>query len=276
MRRRELLTLAAGTLATAAGCLESSDGAGPTATQTPSETPTATDSEDAAVSDVAVDSLQPGLIELGTPDSISVFGDDRQFLFLDVTPESGGGPDPSAFAFVLDGETYTPIEETRRIWRRYNEGEGAEYAPNLAGWLLFDLPATADDASTAHLTWPDGSWEPDEAIRERLASPTPAFDVTVEVPETVAVGESPSITLSVENTGSVPARFLAAINRSGPNIAYMPEAAVRPLLDAGESHEWTGEPSFHNPEEISAGDTTRLTFDWVGGETDREVDFVAE
>lgn len=276
MRRRELLTLAAGTLATAAGCLESGDGAGPTATQTTSETPTATDSEDSAVGDVTVDSLQPGIIEMGTPDSIGVFGDDRQFIFLHVNPGPGEAPDPSAFAFELDGSEYAPVEKTQRIWRRYNEGEDAEYSPDLAGWLLFDLPETADDASTARLTWPDGSWQPGDAIRERLASPTPSFDVSVDAPETVPVGESPSITLTVENTGSVPGRFLAAFNHAGPNIAYMPEAAFRPLLEAGESREWNVEPSLYNPEEISAGDTTRLTFDWVGGKMNREVEFVAE
>ncbi len=285
MRRRDMLVLTASALAATAGCLSEGgpEGSGSTTSETPTrtETPSRTDTPTATpaagdVEAVALESLQPGLIELGTPDSISVFGEDEgQYLFLEVTP-GAGGPDPTAFAFELDGSAYAPVEKTRRIWRRYNEGEAAEYSPDSGGWLLFELPETADDPESARLTWPDGSWQPGDAIRKRLASPTPTFDVAVDTPKTTPVGKAPSLTLSVENTGSVPGRFLAAFNHAGPNIAYAPDGTTRPLLDPGESSEWTAQPSLHNANEISDGDTTRLILDWYGGEASREVEFVTE
>lgn len=43
------------------------------------------------------------------------------------------------------------------------------------------------------------------------------------------------MTVTAENTASVPGRFLLAINRVGPHVAYAPEEAVRMLFDPGES-----------------------------------------
>jgi len=298
MRRRELLALAAGGLAAAAGCLDESrgptesddpggaDGTGSeqrtdrsTVTDETTPTPTATDApetpetsvtpEPKDVREVTVDALQPGLIELGTPDSITVTGETRwQYLFLEVT----GGEDPparSSFVFELDGTGYPPIEETRGIWRAYNEDESEQYQPSSPGWLLFELPASAADPETTRLRWPGGSWQPGETVRERLGTLPPSFDVSVDVPETVPVGEKPRMTVTAENTGDVPSRFLLA-------VAYAPESAVRKLVEPGESEEWTGEPSFFRSDEVSAGDTTTLKFDWLGGSTEREVEFIAD
>lgn len=282
MRRRRLLALAASGLATTAGCTGPEDatsdetddsGTDPGKETTPTDPPDSTEKRE--VQSISVDSLQPGVIELTNPDSIGVVGESRgQYLFLDVTGGAENAPSPSELEFELDGTDYAPMEKTRRLWRSYNEESGKQYSADDGGWLLFELPATAEDPSSAGLRWPGGSWQPPTAIRERLASPNPSFDVSVEVPETVPLGEEPKLSVTFENTADVPGTFLLAVNRVGPYVAYAPEQAIRRLLDPGESTEWTGRPSFMQHEEISAGETTRLTFDWLGGENSREVEFV--
>jgi hypothetical protein len=278
MRRRQLLALAVCGLAAAAGCSGQSNSGSDPATDTPTATPTATPTEtpeEETVDSVTVDALQPGLIELNTPDSIGVSGVNTQYIFLDVI---GGDTPParSELAFVLDGTAHAPMEETRGVWRVYNAGEDERYSPTSPGWVLFELPATADDPDSARLTWPGGERQPPAPIRERIATPAPPFEVNVEVSDTVPVGETPEMRVTVENTGSVAGRFLMAINRAGPYIAYMPEDAVRLLVEPGEQREWTGEASLFRPEEVSTGDATTLKFDWLGGEASHEVEFVAQ
>lgn len=271
MHRRDLLAATAGVLATTAGCLGANgDGGGEeenrrtgspddpvtdtasaqTATDV-SETPaTPGTSEPERVRKVAVDSLQPGLIEENAPAR-------------------------SEFWFELDGTEHEPFEETRRLWRSYNEHSDEQYRPSNPGWLLFELPATADAPGTARLRWPGGSWQPDKVVRERLATPAPSFEVSVATPETVPIGQAPQMTVTVENSGTVPGRFLLAVNRVGPYVAYAPEQAVDLLLEPGESRQWTGEPSFVQHDEVSAGDITTLKFDWLGKSTERDVEFVS-
>ncbi|MFC7133177.1 MULTISPECIES: hypothetical protein [Salinibaculum] len=282
MHRRTFLTAAATGFAATAGCLGESDpgantdGTGDDATDTPTPDPTATPTQEpASVERVSLAGLQPARIALGTPDSIGVFGESAgQSLFISVQTGSENPPARSDFAFELDGKTHTPVAKTRRLWRRSESEFGAEYSPS-GGWLLFDLPATADDPDSARLRWPGGSWQPDPAVRTRLASQNPTFDVSVTAPETVPVGETPEATVAFENTSDVAGTFVLAVNRVGPYIAYAPEAAVRNLLEPGASGSVTVTPSFFDESEIAAGDTTQLKFDWYGGETSREIAFVA-
>lgn len=284
MHRRNFLALGAAGLASMAGCSsESSDpddaetGDDPTPTATPEPTPTVTPTpEPATVDGVSMAGLQPARIEMGTPDSIGVFGDSNgQSLFVSVEVGEANPPERGAFAFELDGQRVAPVAETRRVWRRSEGQFGEAYTAEAGGWLLFDLPATAENPDSARLTWPGGSWQPPADVRSRLASPNPAFDVTVTALETIPIGEQPEVTVTVENTSSVPGTFLLAVNRVGPHIAYAPEAAVRRLLDPGESVMETVMPSFTDPARIEAGDTTELKFDWYGGDTQRELQFVA-
>lgn len=286
-----------GALAATAGCLGANgDGGGeqdhprtgspddpvtgttPTRTGTDtSETPATPGKPDAkSVREVAVDSLQPGLIELDTPDSIAVTGETAgQSLFLDVTGGEETAPARSEFRFELNGTGHAPSEDTRGLWRSYNEDSDEQYQASDSGWLLFELPATADDPRTARLRWPGGSWQPGETVRERLATPAPSFDVSVTTPETVPIGQAPQMTVTAENSGPVPGRFLLAVNRVGPSVAYAPERAVDMLLEPGERQRWTGEPSFVRHDEVDAGDATTLKFDWFGGSTERDVEFVS-
>lgn len=285
MHRRTFLTAAATGLAATAGCLgsgsdpgESTDGTDDDPTDTSTPAPTATPTrEPATVKSVSMAGLQPGYIELGTPDSIGVFGESEgQSLFVSVQTGPENSPAHSDFAFKLDGEAYAPVTKTRRLWRRSESEFGSEYTPDAGGWLLFDLPATADDPDSARLRWPGGSWQPDPDVRARLASPNPTFDVSVTAPETVPVGETPEATVAFENTSDVAGTFVLAVNRVGPYIAYAPEAAVRNLLEPGASESVTVTPSFFDESQIEAGDTTELKFDWYGDETSREIAFVAQ
>ena len=283
MYRRSLLALGAAGLASVAGCAsgDSRPDDGATGDQTPTATPdpTPTDTptpEPATVERVSMAGLQPAYIALVSPDSIGVYGDSAgQSLFLSVTPGPANPPARSAFAFELDGSTAAPVAETPRVWRRSEGQFGEAYTAETGGWLLFDLPATAENPDSAQLTWPGGSWQLPASVRQRLASENPTFDVTVTAPETIPLGEQPAITVTVENTSSVPGTFLMAVNRVGPHIAYAPEAAVRRLLDSGETATVTVTPSFIDPERIQVGDTTVLKFDWYGGATERELQFVA-
>jgi hypothetical protein len=220
--------------------------------------------------------LQPAHIEMVTPDSIGVVGEsDGQSLFVSVDVGEENPPEPSDFAFELDDQSVAPVTETRPLWRRSEEQFGTEYTPQTGGWLLFDLPETAEDADSAQLTWPGGSWRPPADVRSRLASPNPTVEVSVTAGETIPIGEQPELTVSFENASSVPGTFVMAVNRVGPYVAYAPEATVRRLLQPGEQATTTITPSFFDTDEIEVGDTTRLKFDWVGGETDRELEFVA-
>lgn len=289
MQRRSFLALGATGLAATAGCLsgdsdspnENGDGnAGDdptdTATPDPTETPTATP-KPATVESVSMAGLQPAYIELGTPDSIGVFGEDRgQSLYVSVAVGEENPPDVLDFEFELDDHAVKPVTKTLNLWRRSEEQFGPEYTPEDGGWLLFDLPEMADNPDSARLTWPGGSWQPPADVRSRLASENPTFEVSVTAPETIQIGEQPEITVEFENTSAVPGTFVMAVNRVGPYVAYAPEATVRRLLDPGERATATVVPSFFDEEEIEVGDTTELKFDWLGGETDREIEFVAD
>jgi hypothetical protein len=290
MKRRSFLAFSAGGLAATAGCLggegnpENGDGnAGddPTDTQTPTDAPTETDTptptpKPTTVERVSMAGLQPARIELGTPDSIGVFGEtEGQSLYVSVDIGDENPPKLLDFEFELDNHSVKPVTETRNLWRRSEEQFGPEYTPEEGGWLLFDLPATAENPDSARLTWPGGSWRPPADIRSRLASPNPTFEVTVTAGETIPIGEQPDVTVTFENTSSVPGTFVMAVNRVGPYVAYAPEATVRRLLQPGERATATITPSFFDTEEIEVGDTTELKFDWVGGETSRELEFVA-
>lgn len=278
MNRRTVLALVAGGITATAGCLSSSDedepASSPTSTDTATSTPT---TEPATVESISSTALQPARIELGSPDSIGVFREDEgQSLYVSVAVGEENPPERSAFSFEFDGGSVNPVSKTRNIWRRSEAEFDSEYTKSDGGWLLFDLPTRIQNPETAQLTWPGGSWQPPEGIRTRLADPNPTFEASLDAPETAHVDESPEATVTFENTSSVPGTFLMAVNRVGPYIAYAPEAAVRRLLQPGESATATITASVSRREEITAGDTTELKFDWLGGEADREIEFVDE
>lgn len=286
MRRRELLGLTASALAATAGCTAEEETATdeptpsespPTDTPTPADT-TPTDSTATptpnTVESVTLEALQPGLVKMASPDSLGVISeDDSQYLLVSVAVTDEGGPAREEFSLSLDDTTYAP-REIERLWRTF-DGEPQAYSAAGGGLLVFELAATAADPSTAQLQWPGGSWDLPDSVHTRLETAAPSFDVSVDAPETVPVGESPEVTVTAANTGTVAGQFLLAFNRAGPLIAYSPQGATRDVLAAGESGEWTLTADGIQHDMVSDGDTATLHFHWLGGHISRDVEFVA-
>ncbi|WP_136688505.1 COG1361 family protein [Halorhabdus amylolytica] len=261
MHRRELLALGGLGLA---GCLDTSGTSGddptgtepstPTdvdtttrtetdmSTETETETPTETTTigGDAQLS-VTVERLQPAVVEMGTPDSLTVTGGEgTQYLYLRIEVTEGSAPARGDLEFRLAGERHglRPAEQTFGLWRAYNHGDERYDADRGSGWVLFELPET-DDASDAALVWPGGEWQPDAELRDRLASPAPSLSVEWSVSETVTPGAEPTIEFTVTNEGAIDGLFVAALNRTGGGSAYMPVAGIRKPIPAGETVSWT-------------------------------------
>ncbi|PSQ18787.1 hypothetical protein BRD00_04320 [Halobacteriales archaeon QS_8_69_26] len=254
MRRRALLRSLAGLPAAGlAGCLGSDGDAGRTPTGTtpggdpateppatdppasptdPPATPTATPAGSVSV---AVESLQPGVVALTTPDSIGVDGTGYQYLFLAVEA-SDPAPEPGAFAFRMEGE-HDPVgpDEVPRDWWRIRRTDGTLYdAESRSGLVAFELPNAAGDGADPVLSWPGGEWRPDETLRERLTTFDPPMSVEFGVRETDG-GDHPTLSVTATNAGDVPGRFLAGLNREGSSVAYRPVQRVSFTVPAGES-----------------------------------------
>jgi hypothetical protein len=271
MRRRTYLALAGAGLAGLAGCTDdagsgdrtddpgagtSSDGG--TTTLGTTTDPGTTIGGDSAIARVGLDHLLPGMVRPTSPDSIGVTDDEYQYLYLSVAKrESAEPPAREDFSFAFAGETYAPIDLASgyEFWRTQEADGSNRYSPTVgSGWLLFRLPATADDAGDPTLEWPSGSWTAPDALRERLAGPHPEMAVSVDIPRTVPELDKPTIEITVENQGDVAGGFVAALNRSGPMVAYMPLTAGRFAVAPGETATWT---YTDDQVELYAGDETR-------------------
>ncbi len=311
MRRRQLLALSGSLLAGSAGCLsasapeatdptstesrtttESSTTAETTSTKPTSTEPTTETTSTVEYADVSVelDALQPGLVTMTTPDSIGVSGRDRRYLLVDVSIGEGGeSPTRDEFAFEFDGATHRPepMEDPWRVWRFYDD-EGALYDRGSSGdgLLVFELPEAEkgdfESVPEFALTWPGGEWQPDEQLRRRLAAPEPSLSVSLDVPETLATYESPTVSVTVENEGDLPGRFVAGLNRIGPRVAYAPVERVSMLVPPGESETWefTDDSLMagdYPDERVGDGDSD-MTYDlsWAGGDVRKGIRYVEE
>lgn len=186
-------------------------------------------------------------MELATPDSLDVYGHgSNQYLFIEVSVDSGNAPEKGAVAFRFDGEEFGPME-TRGLWYHYNNMESEYTADDGRGWLAFELPP-AGNVSDAAQVWPGGEWEPGPSLRERLGAETPPMSMKASIAETVTPSSYPVITLTVTNEGSVDERFVAAVNRTGGGVAYAPIGAIQPLIPAGETR------SIHITDELGIDD----------------------
>lgn len=247
MRRRHLLAVGGAGLAALAGC-------------TGTDEPTGDSTPDARAS-VTFQALQTGLVALDSPDSIGVMNADSQYLRFEATAEGSDAPAADAFELRFAGETHTvaDLEQPHRPWRY--RGEASAYdAESGAGELLFELPESAEDGS-ARLAYPRGEWTADAALEERLASPTPSMSVTMSVPDDAVLGGEIPVTVTVENLGDVPGRFLGGLSRSGPDVAYTPVTPVSTMVEAGAT------ASVEVIEELSASGAMEATYhlDSLGG-----------
>ncbi|WP_277541638.1 hypothetical protein [Haloarcula laminariae] len=222
MRRRALLALV-GSLAAGSGCTGTSDDPAE-ATVTPAPVPTRAESRTEHVVATAA-AVQPGVVTAGD-DSIGVTDDAGQYLVLYL---EGDAPDRSAVEFRFSGASYTPEDLGRPLYR----GDfGRETYGEDGGPLVFGLPETGD-GTDAELAWGNGSVAPPAALVERLEDPLPPFSVSIDGPETVADGSDPQITVSVANEGTGAGRYVLALNRQGPRVAYVPVTRLAGELDAG-------------------------------------------
>lgn len=227
MYRRRVLALC-GLAITGAGCQgETADTE--TVTPVPSPAVSETDTGPPPAVTIADAVVTPGVVIPGT-DSITVQSADGQFLVL-ITTVTGSGVDRAAFSLGFDGATYSP--ETFRNGL-YRDGEWGRQFTGAGGPLVFDLPETGS-ASDARLSWPDGEWTPPETVRDRLEAPLPSFDVTLDGPERVTEPASPTLEITVTNTGDTAGRYVIALNRTGPRIAYTPVARFDGELAPGET-----------------------------------------
>ncbi|MFB6224190.1 MAG: hypothetical protein ABEH86_11035 [Haloarcula sp.] len=229
MRRRRLLELC-GALVSGAGCQrpsESSDAVTPV----PSPDAIGTSAETAASAQAEItDAAVTPAVVLPNDDSLSVATTSGQYLVLNATVE-GTPLDRSTFAFRFDGTAYKPSEFENGLYRN---GEWGRRFTETGGPLVFDLPEIGT-STDARVTWPDDEWVPPEPVRTRLEAPLPSFDVTLDGPVRVDESDAPTLEITVTNTGDVSGRYVIALNRVGPRIAYAPVGRFDGELEPGDT-----------------------------------------
>jgi len=240
MRRRALLASVGGSLAALAGCIDSLNDTGDLPTEqsprdgTPSESPTETD----AAASVTVSSVvhQWGYVVPSSPDSIGVMKTDTRYVVADVAVEDGP-LDRDTFAWT-DGESEvrpTVLEEFYRTdWGEDQWYEGGRDR----GLLLFELP---DDpaADAPRLEWPGGGWDADESLVGQLSAPRPTMNASLSLRDATDGSTERTVEIAVTNESDHEGRYLGALNRVGPMIAYTPVARVTGLVGAGETETLT-------------------------------------
>jgi hypothetical protein len=296
MQRRHLLATAGLALGTA-GCLGNVDGDATrtttTTTASTDTTTTTTASTDtttrtttnatttaSATVDVTESILQQALVFLET-DYLSTSSDDGRYLLVNVAV-SEERVDRHEFALRVDGTVYRPDESRRpsRLWRAYQPDSACE--PDLGGLMLCELPATGfGSTADAAVTWPGGEHQLRDGLRERLRAEAPEFSVSVDAPETLSRGESPTFDVAVTNDSAVPGRLVAGLNRYGPRVASTPAKRFSMLVDAGatERTSYTGDVSgYHVPDDELGDGEQDLRYRWNGADRNRTfpIEYVAD
>jgi len=239
-RRAYLATVAVAGLA---GCVDDAPGSdteSPTATTAPG-TPSA--------SGVTVEAaaVQYAYRHIENVDWNGIQPADGQFVFVTIDARAPSiPPNRAAFTLLADGEQYAPITPEYGYPVDLDvPGDG--YTPDdgdadRRGWLLFETPAQLASAPTLRL---DHDPEPEEwePSVENATSPPPAWEWSVDAPNTVAPDETFDITITAENVGDGPGAFRGAVNFSYP--MYMRKAFDLPL-DPGESATATVEASIED------------------------------
>jgi hypothetical protein len=278
MRRRRLLGAVAAGFGASAGCLDRvRRGVDPST----DETTTADATEDRpsyAALTVERATATPEYVASNSPDSVGTYGDrGEQYVIASVAAEGTPAPPPSEFALAAGGETFAPDGDVggmgERLWN-YDGAYGREGA--AAGWIAFEVPKPLD-AEDAAITWPGGEYALDDRAVERLSQPPTDFEVKgFDAPETMELDETVTATLTVENVGDADGRFVAAVNRTGPRIAYTPEATLSLDVPAGETATWEYESGpgdrYADPADGAEGQTMIVRLQWRDGSLSREIE----
>lgn len=273
MRRRAFVASAGGALAALTGCLWSrgSGGATPTTrTRTATGTPTAATSADVTVESVR---LQYGIVTPTTPDSIGLSNPNTPYLVASVQVD--GPLSWDEFGLRMADVRYSPTRPDRLY--RTSWGDDRWYESGRSGGLvLFEAPPGATEH--LRLTWPGGERPIDDGIVTRLNSSVPRFSASVNVPTSHDGRTAPDVAVEVTNEGSTAGRFLGALNRTGPLVAYLPVARLSELVAPGErttisvADSWGGTPADERVGDGEPDVTYRL--DFVGGEDTAEIRLV--
>lgn len=275
-RRRTLRALGASVVTvTAAGCL-SGDGEEMPTDDGDDDTPAEDDDGNGADGDgVTVDSVsvRPELVTRNSPDSYGTYGGrNEQYVVVELSVENPEAHPPGSFAVEADGESHgivTDVGEGNGFLAEFDTAYGARGEDS--GWLAARLPKPLE-AESAALTWDGGSHEFEDAVLERLRQPPTEFEVGFEAPESVAVGETVTATVTAENVGDVDGTFVGALNRVGPLVAYAPEAAVVLDAAAGETESWEFSHDLEENPEDREDPKMRLHLVWDDERVTREVD----
>jgi len=230
-RRAYLATLAAAGLA---GCIGESPGTG-----SDTDSPTATTAPGTiARPDVIVEAaaVQYAYRHIEQVDWNGIQPADGQFVFVTVDARPADStPDRSAFTLVADGEQYAPAELAHRMPVGLDV-PGSAYAPDREGadprgWIAFETPARLGSLPTLRLDRDPvpAEWELDTDL---ATSPPPAWEWSVDTPDTVEPNTTFDIAITAENVGDGAGAFRGAVNFSYP--LYAPAGFDIPL-DAGQS-----------------------------------------
>jgi len=275
VQRRTFVASVGGTLATLTGCLgirRQSDGPPPTDNRTRTATPTRTDEQAA---DVTVDALhlQYGVVTPTTPDSIGVSNPETPYLVASVRVD--GPLSWEAFGLRMGDVRYSPTRLDRLYRTTWGDDHWYERG-RTDGLILFEAPST----TTEHLrlTWSGGERPIDEGIVARLNASAPERSASLDVPSSHDSGAAPPVAVEVVNESATARRFVGALNRVGPQVAYTPVVRLNELVAAGErarlsvSDSWGGLPA----EERLGDDQPDVTYrlDFAGDEDTAEIRLV--
>lgn len=280
MRRRSFVASTLAGIGTISGCLATDSASPPSEPETneppmtTANTPTAT-AEPTPTYDVTVGSLQLqyGLVKPNSPDSIGITNPEAPYLVASVHVD--GPLEYDEFGLTMGDVRHSPTKPERLYRTSWGDDQWYE-AGRGAGLLVFDAPSMP----TKHLrmTWPGGEQPIDEAIIDRIDGSPPQFTASIDVPETTSSTDAPPVEIEVSNEGEKPGRFLGALNRTGPLIAYAPIARLSELVPARAtstitvSDSWAGLPDEERIGDDSPDVTYRL--DYAGGDDSARIRLV--
>jgi hypothetical protein len=278
MRRRALLSSAAGLLSTGlAGCLDQSDSdpttpgpSGPTTEQTTRSPTTSRTTQFDASLDVEPERHQNGVAVMGI-DSVGVRESGHQYVFYRVAVTDGDPPERADFGFRYGGNVLSPgVDSGGQLWRAFNTDD--RYAGDRGeGWLVFELPDVRD-AERAAFTLGNEEWPVPDWIGARLSAPEPMLSVdwglSDDQPEDAA-----RLTFKVTNESDADTRFVAGLNAIEIRVAYRPVEAFAREVPAGETVSWTVTHDTGKQLTTAGEDdqTGRFQLDWVQGDSYLEV-----